>query len=152
MNTQRLSTLLTLIGGGALFGAMLVDTIAVIGRHIGIPLLGSIELVQVLIAVAGALSLLAATAGRMHASVRILSSRLRGRTATVVHHFNAVVSALFFIALTAGSLWTCIELWHGQEESELWHLPYRPLRLLITFAMLATTVVFLRNAWRRPQP
>ena len=38
--------ILTWIGGAALLAAMSIDTLAVIGRYIGLPLRGSIELIE----------------------------------------------------------------------------------------------------------
>lgn len=140
--------LLVVIGGGALVAAMTIDTLAVIGRHTGIPLLGSIELVQVLVGIAGAVSIVVATLHNSHAVVRILTSRLSPASALLLRRFNMAVSALLFVALSAGSLWIAAELWYSQEESELWRLPYKPLRLLITGAMMATAALFARAAWR----
>ncbi len=145
---SRNSAALVLIGGGALLTAMMIDTLAVIGRHTGIPLLGSIELVQVLVGVAGAMSIVAATLHGSHAVVRILTSRLSAGSALPLRRLNLAASALFFVALAAGSLWVGSELWHSQEESELWQVPYKPLRLLISSAMVATAALFVRAAWR----
>lgn len=140
--------LLIVIGGGALVGAMGIDTLAVLGRHSGIPLLGSIELVQVLVGITGALSMLVATVHGSHATVRILVSRLGQRGKEWLHTCNSLASMLFMLALTAGSLWLLQELWSSQEESELWHLPYRPLRVLICVATLSTAALFARSAWK----
>ena len=146
--TSRIYFLVVVTGGAALLTAMTIDSLAVIGRHIGIPLLGSIELVQVLVGIAGSLSIVVATTLGSHAVVRILSSRLDAGSALLMHRLNSAVSALLFVALAAGSLWIGAELWHSQEESELWRLPYKPLRLLVSGAMVVTAMLFARAAWR----
>jgi TRAP-type transport system small permease protein len=145
---SRNSGVLVVIGGGALMAAMAIDTLAVIGRHTGIPLLGSIELVQVLVGIAGAVSVVVATLNNSHAVVRILISRLGADSALLLRRLNTAISALLFVALAAGSVWIVTELWHSQEESELWRLPYQPLRLLISGAMVVTAALFARAAWR----
>ena len=66
------------LGAAALLFAMAVETIAVLGRHIGVPLWGSIELVQAGILVASSTAILSATLANKHARVRILTDRVAG--------------------------------------------------------------------------
>jgi len=56
------------------------------------------------------------------------------------------MGALFFLALLLGSVWLMADLWHSYEESELWRIPYRPLRLLICGALLSVSGLFLWQA------
>lgn len=137
---------LVIIGGTALVAAMGIDVLAVAGRASGIPLLGSIELVQVLVAIAGAMALILATLNDRHAVVRIVLARLSGSTASLVKRIDSLAMALFFLALACGSAWILRELWSSHEETELWLLPYRPLRLLVVLALFATTGLVLRKA------
>lgn len=145
---SRLYRALVIIGGTALLAAMAIDVIAVIGRAIRVPLLGSIELVQVVVGVSGALAMLVATLHKRHAKVLIIFNRLGPRSAQAVGRFNAVCGALFFLGLLAGSLWLLADLWYSFEESELWRIPYRPLRILIGAALTGVCGVFLWQAWR----
>src|SRR5690606_19050909 len=124
------------------------DFLAIIGRHNGMPLLGSIELVQVLVGIAGTVALVAATLHRNHARVRVLSDRIDGRPAKILYRFNAICSALFFLVLSVGSAWLAYDLWPEAEASELWQLPYRPLRLAGVAGLLCTTLLLLRQAWQ----
>ena len=140
--------ILVITGGTALLAAMAIDVVAVIGRATGIPLLGSIEMVQVVVGIAGAVGMLVATLHHRHARVLILFNRLRGGNADRAGRFNALMGALFFTALAAGSLWLLSDLWYGDEESELWHIPYKPLRLFICMTLAAVTAVFLRQVRR----
>jgi TRAP-type C4-dicarboxylate transport system permease small subunit len=142
---------LIIIGGFALLAAMSVDVIAVIGRATRLPLLGSIELVQYVVGVSGALAMIVATLHKRHATVRILLSRLKGTSAHVIRFFDSICCALFFLALFAGSVWVLADLWYGFEESEYWRLPYRPLRLFMALAALAVVGIFLRQAWQDRQ-
>ena len=68
---------LMLIGGIGLMGATFVDSMAVAGRHLGLGLLGSIELVQVSVILLGAAAMVIATMTHNHASVHIFTERMR---------------------------------------------------------------------------
>jgi TRAP-type transport system small permease protein len=156
MNTQPLQQTwwyrgLILLGGGALFLAAAVDFFAVTGRHVGIPLLGSIELVQLLVGISGTVAMVAASLHGTHARVRLLLDRLSGSVASYMYRINALCGALFFLALSIGSAWLAWDLWSGHEETELWHLPYRPLRVVGVIGLLCVLLLFLRQIWRGPQ-
>lgn len=143
---------IVVFGGFALLGAMLTDFIAVIGRHIGVPLLGSIELVQMLVGISGAMALIVATLRDSHAVVRLVLANVSARVAALMQRINALCATLFFIALTAGSVWIARDMWHGHEETELLLLPLRPLRMLIVATMLVTAALFLRKVVRKGEP
>jgi TRAP-type C4-dicarboxylate transport system permease small subunit len=133
------------LGGIALLLAMAVDTIAVLGRRIGIPLPGSIELVQAAILVASSAAILSATLADKHAKVRLVVDRLKGRPLAIVKRIHAVFSVLFFSALAAGSIWIFLDLWGGFEESEVLHIPFVPLRIVCIVAVLGVNFDFLRR-------
>jgi TRAP-type transport system small permease protein len=133
------------LGAAALLFAMGVDTIAVLGRHIGLPLWGSIEMVQAAILVASSSAILSATLARKHVRVRILMDRLKGRSGIWLQRIQDVFSALFFCLLTAGSVWIFLDLRNGYEESEILHIPYAPLRIICIITILAVMVSFLRR-------
>jgi TRAP-type transport system small permease protein len=143
----KLYRLLILIGGIALLAAMSVDVVAVIGRATRLPLLGSIELVQYVVGISGALAMFVATLHKRHATVKILHDRLRGRTAKIVRSINGICSALFFFSLFAGSVWVLVDVWFGFEESEYWRLPYRPLRMVMALSLLAVAGTFISQVW-----
>lgn len=135
----------TLVGGLALLGATAIDVVAVIGRNIDIPVRGSIELVQVCVLVAGSLALLVATAARGHASVRILVDRMGPGTRDVLERLSALLAAVFFAALLAGSAWLAIDLWSAHESSEVLGVPWRWMRLFANVVLVATLAVLLRQ-------
>ena len=136
--TELLQRGLVVTGGAALLVAMLVDALAVLGRHVGMPLLGSIELVQAAVLVSGSIALLIATLAGVHARVHLLVDRLPPAVAEGLRRLGLLLGGLLFLALLAASLWIAHDLWRGQEQSELLALPYRPLRV---FAVLATASV-----------
>jgi TRAP-type C4-dicarboxylate transport system permease small subunit len=140
--------LLTMLGGGALLLATGTELAAVLGRYIGVPLLGSIELVQAAVLVSASTSIVLATIAGRHAMVHLLLDRVGPRARTWLQRVNYGGAVLFFGALAAGSIWIASELWSGQEETELLRIGYRPLRMLAIGAVLFTALLFLRLAFR----
>jgi TRAP-type transport system small permease protein len=137
--------LLVVVGGGALLIALAVDALAVVGRHVGLPLLGSIELVQAAVLVSGSAALLVATLADVHARVHLLVDRLPMNWQVLLLRTGHLLSALLFLAFMAASLWIASDLWQGHEQSELLRIPYKPLRIVAVLATAAVAVVFLRQ-------
>jgi len=133
------------LGGIALLFAMAVDTLAVVGRHIGMPLPGSIELVQAAILVASSAAILSATLAGKHARVRLVMNRMKGGPLAALQRVQAVFSVLFFCALAAGSIWIFVDLWGDYEESEVLHIPIAPLRVVCIVSVLGVAFEFLRR-------
>ena len=138
------------LGSIALLFAMAVEAVAVLGRHIGIPLPGSIELVQAAILVASSAAMLSATLADKHARVRLVADRLKGGPLVVLMRVQAVFSILFFCALAAGSIWIFMDLWGGSEESEVLHIPFAPLRIVCIVSVLGVVFGFLRRFREKP--
>lgn len=138
--------LLIFAGGGALLVAMAGDALGVIGRQTGMPLIGSIEIVQAAILVAGSAGLLIASLTRMHATVHLIVERLPDGLRDLFERLTRAVSALFFVALLAGSVWLAVEARPGFEVSEILGIPYEPLRIISCAAVAAVAVVFLWQA------
>ena len=149
VSRSRLVTLLIWLAGGALLVAMLVDTLAMIGRQIGLPLIGSIELVQAAVLLAGSGALIVATLAAAHARVNLLLDRLPDRQRHWFERAHALAAALLFAALLAGSAWIAVDLWNGHEESELLRIPYRPLRVALVLALFVLLILTLRRAVKR---
>ena len=116
------------LGGIALLAATLIDTVAVIGRNAGFALHGAIELIQAAVLVAGGIALVVATLAASHARVHLLLDRLPTPRKALAHRLCAAVTALFFAAILAGSIWLALDLWAAHELSELLGLPWRWLR------------------------
>ena len=138
------------VGGAALLAATATDTLAVVGRNIGLPFVGSIELVQAAVLVSGIFGLIFATAGDDHAQVRIVTDRL-GRWRSHAAVVGPLTMALFFAALLTGSLWLAADLWDGHERSELLGVPWRVLRLVANLGLGACIVIALVALVRRKQ-
>lgn len=133
------------LGGIGLLTATATDAVAVAGRHTGVHLLGSIELVQAAIVLLAASAMLIATIVGSHASVHIVTERLSGPVAARLARIVSVVSGIVFLIIAAGSAWVAHDLWSGFEQTELLRLPLRWLRLLwIVFAVLIAFRFFHR--------
>ena len=142
---------LVIVGGAGLFVALGVDTFAMLGRHLRLPLLGSIEIVQAAVLVAACSALLVATISQVHARVHLLLDRASPRVRLALQRFHGFCALVLAMALALGSFWLTSDLWSGYEESELLHLPYRPLRLLTlgTLTTLAGLLLFRGLRWWR---
>ena len=125
---------------------MAADVLAVLGRHLRLPLLGSIEIVQASVVLAAAAAMLGATIARQHASVHLLTERLREPARRMLARLASLLGAVLFAVLAAGSIWVSIELWSGFERSEVLGIPIRLLRLVWCASAVAITLVFLRQA------
>jgi TRAP-type C4-dicarboxylate transport system permease small subunit len=133
------------LGAAALLLAMAADAIAVLGRHIGMPLLGSIELVQAAMLVASSAAIVSATMAGKHAVVHLLIDRLSPIARAVMQRIHSALCAIFFLALPAGSIWIAIDLRGSYEQSELLQIPYAPLRLISIASVLAVALVYLKR-------
>ncbi len=124
------------LGGIALLAATAIDTLAVIGRHVGLPPTGSIELMQAAVLVSGGLGLVVATATQSHARVRLLVDRLSPAGRIIADKFSDALSLLFFCALLIGSTWLSADLWNAHEVSEILGVPWRLLRLFANLCLV----------------
>jgi TRAP-type transport system small permease protein len=139
------------LGAVALLFAMATDTLAVLGRHIGVPLWGSIELVQAGILIASSTAMLSATLAKKHAKVRILVNRLHGGPLLWLQWAQALFSAVFFLALLVGSFWIFLDMRGAYEESELLHIPYTPLRIICILSIFGVMLSFVRRLTESPK-
>jgi TRAP-type C4-dicarboxylate transport system permease small subunit len=142
MSTQKLGPLFY-IGAAGLLAAMGVEALAVAGRQLATPFLGALELIRAAIVLTTSAAMLSATLSHSHAAVRLVTDRLTPVPRKWLGRFAALLSALFFLGLAAGALWLSIEFWHAHEESELLHIPFRPLRVIAFLSVAAIAGVFL---------
>jgi TRAP-type C4-dicarboxylate transport system permease small subunit len=144
-----LARLMLAIGSIALLLAMSTDALAVAGRHAGIRLFGSIEIVQACIVLVATTAIVLTTIVEGHARVHILLDRLKPATASRLLRDADWVSALVFLWLATGSTWLLADLWRAFELTEILHLPLRWLRLAWIIGSLVTAALFVRRALSR---
>jgi len=136
------------IGAGGLLSLMVIETAAVLGRHAGFPVTGALELAQATIAFAACAAMLVATMQGAHAAVHMLTDRMPKGLQHQVFRAGSVLAGLFFAALCAGSAWLAFEYWDSYEQTEVLHIPFRPLRAAVTLAAALVSFVFFRRAMR----
>jgi TRAP-type C4-dicarboxylate transport system permease small subunit len=134
------------LGACGLLVVMIVETLAVLGRHLGLPLLGAIEIIQAAILVSACAAVVLATVNSAHAAVHLLTDRLAAKSKRRLAQFTALLSALFFVGLTVGAVWLALDYWHAHEESDLLHIPFRPLRTLVAIAVASIACIFVYRA------
>jgi TRAP-type C4-dicarboxylate transport system permease small subunit len=130
--------------------AMALDTAAVVGRIAGMPLLGSLELIQACVVVAASTALIGATLSGSHAAVHIVTERLAPARRRLFARVSDLLCALFFAWLAAGSIWVAAELWPAHESTELLRLPIAPLRLFWCGSVLLVVGLYLAALVRPP--
>jgi TRAP-type C4-dicarboxylate transport system permease small subunit len=149
MILKRLRDLLVWTAGGGLLVAVAVDALAMIGRQVRIPLLGSIEIVEAVVLIAAAGALVIATLDGAHARVNLVLERLPSVWRSRLTLLHSVAAVFVFAALLAGTIWIAADLWYGHEESELLRIPYRPLRIITALAFAALLGLAVRSLLRR---
>lgn len=141
-----------LIGATALLIAMAADAIAVIGRHTGLPLLGSIEIVQACVVIAASSAMVGATLNKTHAEVHILTERLPEGARVLLKRLSDLCSGVFVVVLLVGSVWLVAELWNGHERTENLHIPLKGLRLIWCASAALMAAIFLARVVARRKP
>jgi TRAP-type C4-dicarboxylate transport system permease small subunit len=139
------------IGSAGLLTATAADAVAVLGRHTGFAFHGSIEIIQVSVVLIASSAMVAATIVGSHASVHILTERLKAPTAARLARISSALSALFFLILAAGSIWVASDLWQGHEQTELLGIPLRWFRAAWIAAALLIVALFVQQVARRPR-
>jgi TRAP-type C4-dicarboxylate transport system permease small subunit len=137
------------VGSCALLGAMAVDAAAVVGRHLGIPLLGSLEIVQALILIAASSAVVSATLANKHAAVHLLINRVSAPAKLWMKRINSILGVIFLLMLAAGTAWIARDLWGEHEQSELLHIPFAPLRIACLVALVLAAAILVRGLFGR---
>jgi TRAP-type C4-dicarboxylate transport system permease small subunit len=136
------------MGAIGLLTATVIDTMAVTGRWLSLPLHGALEIIQAAVLITACVSMVTATLEGTHATVHLLLNRVGPRMQRLLSRVASLVGVVFFAGLTVACVWLTIEHWDGREESELLHIPFRPLRLLCSVSMLSIVAVFAYRAIR----
>lgn len=146
---RRLEQIAFVIGSAGLLMAMAADAFAVLGRHLGVPLLGSIEIVQASVVLVASAAMIAATLRNSHARVHILLNRLSEGRRQLFERFSDAVSALVFLIFAIGSIWIAVELWNGHELTDVLHISLRWLRTFWIATSLLIVALLLARVVRR---
>jgi TRAP-type C4-dicarboxylate transport system permease small subunit len=136
------------VGASGLLAIMVIEAIAVLGRALRLPLLGALEMAQAAIVPAACAAMVIASLAGSHAVVHLVTERLPERQRAVLSRIAALLASLFFTGLCIGATWLTIEFWNSYEETDVLHIPFRPLRILVTLSSAALALIFLHRAVR----
>ena len=136
------------VGASGLLAVMLIEVVAVVGRHVRVPLLGALELAQAAIVPAACASMVIASLTGAHAAVHLVTERMPERMRGGMSRFSSVLAGEFFTGLAIGSWWLTAEFWNSFEETDVLHIPFRPLRVLVTICAVALALTFFHRGLR----
>lgn len=151
MEQEKLNGLekfLTIFGGIGLLLALATDSISVVGRHLGMPITGTIEIVQVGVLIAGSLGILIATLTKSHANVHLLIERLSPKAQNFLGIMAKILSLFFIGSIIIGSIWQFKDNFGTYEESEILKIPLMPLRAIVILALLGVCALFVRQIFK----
>lgn len=146
---ERIKGVLLATGAVGLLGAMATDGVAVIGRHIGVPLTGSIELVQAFIVLGASSAIAYASLGAAHAAVDLVFHRLPMSAQRLATGLAALLGFLFLAALVTGSGWILWEYWNAAERTELLGIEVKWLRLFWMLCAIIAAFALLSPLYSR---
>jgi TRAP-type C4-dicarboxylate transport system permease small subunit len=107
---------------------------------------------QAAIAPAACASMVIASLAGTHAVVHLVTERMPERVRGWMARASALLAAVFFIALSTGAAWLTAEFWNSFEETDVLHIPFRPLRVLVTLCAGSLALIFLSRALRGAGP
>jgi TRAP-type C4-dicarboxylate transport system permease small subunit len=140
------------LGAVSLFGAMAADGVAVLGRHAGFALLGSIEIFQAMLVVALSCAILLASVMERHAAVDLLLGRVSAPARRHLTSIGKVSLAVTFGLLSLGSACVAYDLWGTHEMTEVLGVPLLPLRLVWVAASGLAALYFAGSFFRGLRP
>ena len=152
VNAEPKRGILFYTGAGGLLSIMLIEVIAVIGRHLRLPLLGALEMAQAAIIPAACAAMVIASLAGAHAVVHLVTERVPKRARAWMSRASSLLCGVFFATLCVGACWLTQEFWDSFEETDVLHIPFRPLRALVAVSMGALALIFLHRAFRRGAP
>lgn len=140
---RRGQTFLLVSGSAGLLTAMATDAIAVVGRHAGFAVIGSIEIFQVSVVVALSSAILFVSRMNRHATVDLVVGRASATVKRRLAQIGRLTLALTFGLIAAGSAWVASDLWPTSEMTELLSIRLAPFRAIWICACTLATVHFI---------
>jgi TRAP-type C4-dicarboxylate transport system permease small subunit len=132
------------IGAFSLLAVMLLVSLSVAGRHLSIPLPGSIEIAEVLIALIASASFIFATFQDKHAIARLLIDHVSMKTQALLEKLATFFSIVICLSISYGSMWLIIDVWDLFEETPLLLIPIVPFRIIWFAATFLGSLYLLR--------
>ncbi|RYY26644.1 MAG: TRAP transporter small permease subunit [Sphingomonadales bacterium] len=139
---SRAQRFLIFTGSAGLLLAMATDALAVLGRHAGFAVIGSIEIFQMTIVVALSSAVLLVSLMNGHATVDMIVGRASDRTKFLLAQIGRVALAITFGLIAFGSIWVAYDLWPTTEMTELLSIRVAPFRLVWIIACALAALHF----------
>lgn len=134
-------TIVRAAGAGALSLTMILVAASALGRRFGVPLPGTVEIVEVLVLVAAAAGIVVATLERAHASARLIVDHLPPAYRRMVEVVGIVLGIVFCVAMAVGNSWLLHDVWGLHEASHLLGIPIVPFRILFVITLIVTALL-----------
>lgn len=131
------------LGIVALAAMIVLITVSVIGRHIKIPVPGSVEIVEMLIVIVASTGILFSTVHKSHAAAKLFVERLPKNIANVFERIGYFIGAFLMVIITLGSLGLLFDVWSLHEETHLLKIPIVPFRLFFIACTAMTAIVLI---------
>lgn len=143
----RFAAVVVAIGMLALVGELILVFAAAILRNLGVALPGTVESVELLIAVIASAAIVRATLAGNHATIKLAIDRVSARVRNRLHVFVHLCGALYWAMLALGTTWIIFEVWGRQEATMLLELPVVPFRIVWLLACVSIVVLLLVRAF-----
>lgn len=133
-----------MVAGVFLLGAMLLVVTSVIVRFFNIAIVGSYELMQLMIGVTIAFALVYAALRKGHVAVKIIASRFSTRTGAIVGIAVSFLSLAIW-GLMSGATAQLVYEMGLREVSETLEVPYLPFRVVFILGLLLFSLSYISD-------
>lgn len=141
----RFRNFLKCLGGVCLMGMTLLTCADVVGRYLGHPIFGSVEIVGFMATLTAALALPYTHEVRGHAGVELLVRKLSGRTKVIIELCTHTVSLLMFAIVTWRMMLYAGTIRRSGEVSMNLEFPLHTIIFLTGFCFLVLTLTILED-------
>lgn len=141
---RRVTKVGTVAAGVFLLGAMLLIVTGVIVRFFNIAIVGSFELMQLMMAVTIAFALVYAALQKGHVVVKIIVSRFPTRLGAIV----GIAVSFLSLAIWGLMSWAAAQMVYEKglrEVSETLEVPYLPFRIVFILGLLLFSLTYVSD-------
>jgi TRAP-type C4-dicarboxylate transport system permease small subunit len=83
-----------------------------------------------------------------HAAVHLVTERVSPALRAAMARVSCFIAGLFFAGLCIGATWLMSDYWNSFEETDVLHIPFRPLRIVVALTAAVLSLIFLHRALR----
>lgn len=137
---EKINRTLQIVGGFFLCTMVILTTANIIGRKIGLPISGSVELIGLFSALVISASLALTQSSGGHIAVNILTEHFSIKIQKILAIINAILCSVFFIILAKSLTQLALRYLQKGEITETLHLPIYPF---VAFSALGVAALAL---------